>query len=282
MHINLILSMNRGYMKENINRLKEFFKKINDDNISEYAAECAFFTILSFFPAMIFLVSILKYISIDKDILLIVIKEFIPKTTNELIITVVEEIYSKSFKVISISAIITLWSAGKGFFSLCKFFRRIYKISDKSNSFFIRIEGVIYTFIFMIILIISLFLFVFGNNIHEFLEERFYSISIISSFLLKIRFILIIFILFLIFIFLYRVFAKEKIKIKYQLPGAFFSSIAWYICSLIFSSYAEIFGGFTNIYGSLSNIILIMLWIYASVYIILIGAEINKSFYSRK
>lgn len=266
-------------MKKYIDKCMNFFRKINNDNISEYAAECAFFTILSFFPAMIFLVSILKYTLVDINILLAFIKEFVPTTTNELIVKITEEIYSKSFTTISISALITLWSAGKGFFTLCKFFRRIYKTSDLSTKFLIRIEGVIYTFIFMIILIISLLIFVFGNNIHNFLEEKFYQISIISSFILNIRFIMIIFILFLIFILLYRVFSKETIKIKNQLPGALFSSIAWYVCSLIFSSYAEIFGGFTNIYGSLSNIILIMLWIYASVYIILLGAEINYVFF---
>lgn len=272
-------------MKVYINEIRYFFKKINNDNISEYTAECAFFTILSFFPAMIFLVSILKYTSIayvDKQILLTVIKEFIPTTTNELVIKITEEIYSKSFTTISISVFITLWSAGKGFFSLCKFFRKIYGISNLSNRFLIRIEGVIYTFIFMIIFIISLFIFVFGNNIHSFLEEKFYKISLISSFILKIRFIITIFILFLIFIFLYRVFSKEKIRLSHQLPGAIFSSIAWYICSLIFSSYTDIFGGFTNMYGSLSNIILIMLWVYASVYIILLGAEINCAFFYSK
>ncbi len=201
-------------IKENLNNIitniKKFYYKINQDSISEYAAECAFFTILSFFPALIFLVSILKYIYIDEKVLLIVIKDFIPKMTNDLIIQILEEINQKSFKITFFSAIATLWSSGKGFFSLNKFFKKIYKDSNIYNNFFIRLEGVIYTFLFIILFIISLNLFVFGSFFEKIIEKNFYSINILVMFLLKIKFIIIILILFLIFMILYRFFFIRK------------------------------------------------------------------------
>lgn len=151
-----------------------------------------------------------------------------------------------------------------------------------TNNFFIRIEGVIYTFLFMVVFVISLFIFIFGNTIYNFLITQFYSISIIFSYILKIRFILILLILFVIFIFLYRVCSKEYVGIKKQIPGALFSAFAWYISSLFYSFYAEIFKGFSTMYGSLSSIILIMLWTYTCSYIILLGAEINYILLGKK
>ena len=75
--------------------------------------------------------------------------------------------------------------------------------------------------------------------------------------------------------------SKEYIELKKQMPGALFSAFAWYISSLFYSFYAEIFKGFSTMYGSLSNIILIMLWTYTCSYIILLGAEINCIFLNR-
>lgn len=109
-------------MKKYIKMLKFFLKKIKNDSISEYAAECAFFTILAFFPAIIFLVSLLKYVQLDQEILFIVIKEFIPSTTNDLIINIINEVYSKSATTLSVSAFITIWSARKRLFFFMQIF----------------------------------------------------------------------------------------------------------------------------------------------------------------
>lgn len=133
----------------------------------------------------------------------------------------------------------------------------------------------------MIVFIISLFIFIFGNTIYNFFIKKVNSIAIIFSYILKIRVVLVLLILFAIFIFLYRVCSKEYIELKKQMPGALFSAFAWYISSLFYSFYAEIFKGFSTMYGSLSNIILIMLWTYTCSYIILLGAEINCIFLNR-
>lgn len=263
-------------------KIKIFITKINNDNVGEYAAECAFFTILSFIPCIIFFISLVQYTNINEETIFFVIKEFIPASTFDIVSGIIDEVYSKSVSTLSISAVIALWSAGKGFFSLCKAFRKIYNTGNISNKLWIRIEGVIYTFIFIIIFILALLMLVYGNRIQKLIDGRFSFLTIINSYILKFKFLITIFVLFLIFAFLYKIISKKKIKMKYQVPGALFSAIGWYIASLIFSSYVEIFKGFTNMYGSLSNIILIMIWVYSSIYIILIGAEINFIIFSKK
>lgn len=57
--------------------------------------------------------------------------------------------------------------------------------------------------------------------------------------------------------------------------GAVFTTAGWYIISFFFSIYVDIFTGFSIIYGSLATITLIMMWLYAIIYAIFLGAELN-------
>ncbi len=255
--------------------IKNFFIKIKEDHISQYTAECAYFTILSFIPFIMFFITLIQFTIVDKQAVYQVIVEFFPKSTRDFFLNIIDEIYTKSVKTISFSLIVALWSASKGFYSLCKGFKEIYKISEEKSNFIIRIEGLFYTLLFILSTVLVMILFVFGNRIHKLIIEKFFSYGIISSFLLRIRTIFSIIVLFIVFLLLYKFVPRHKMNFKSQVPGAIFSAIAWIIFSYIFSMYIDIFDGFSNTYGSLSSIILVMLWIYVGMYIILIGAEIN-------
>ena len=255
------MSILKKLLNSNYIKIRNIINKLNDDNISEYAAECAFFTILSFIPCIIFFLSLVRYTNIDEATIFFSLKEFIPNVTYEFVVGIIDEVYSKSFGTISLSAVVALWSAGKGFFSLCKGFRKIYNTEKNTTKIWIRIQGVIYTFIFIIIVIMALIILVFGNSIHKMINGKFKLLTLITS---------------------YKIVSNKKIGLKYQIPGALFSSVGWYISSLLFSVYVDIFKGFTNMYGSLSNIILIMMWMYVCIYIILLGAEINSIYFNKK
>lgn len=261
-------------------KLKSFSARINQHHISEYAAECAYFTILSFIPFIIFFLTLVQYTNIEKETIYFIIKELIPATFHPIVLGIINEIYTKSIGTISIVAIIVaLWSAGKGFFSLCKGLRKIYNVKIYKNNFFTRVEGTIYTLIFIIAIILFLLIIVLGNRIHNLIAIKFKAISIITFYILKFRMFFFIGIMFIVFLLIYQFIPKHEMNIKDQICGACFSSAAWYIVSYFFSIYINIFEGFTNTYGSLTSIILIMMWIYSCMYIILLGGEINTYFY---
>ena len=101
-------------------RMKQFnviLKNSGDDHISEYSAQCSYYTILSFIPFVILLITLIQYTNIEQQTLFDVISKIIPSSMNEFIIGIVREVYSKSIGTISISIIFTLWSAGKGLFA---------------------------------------------------------------------------------------------------------------------------------------------------------------------
>ena len=262
-------------MREIIIKGKRFLNKLKEDHVSESAAECAYYTILSFVPFIIFFISLIQFTVVDKQIILSGLKQIIPASMHTFVFNIIDEVYTKSFNTISFSLIIALWSASKGFYALCKGLKNIYKLTEDKPNFIVRIEGFVYTLLFMICLLIVMILIVFGNRIHGFITQNFFSLGIITSFFLRIRTLITISALFSVFLLLYKFIPKHKMSLKSQIPGAIFSSIAWIITSFVFSIYIDVFKGFSNTYGSLTSIILIMMWIYICMYIILLGAEIN-------
>ena len=256
--------------------MKNVSKRLREDHISEFAAECAYYTLLSIVPFIIFFITLIQFMMLDKKIILSWIGQFVPSNMYTFIINIIEEVYSRSLNTVSISLIIALWSASKGFYALCKGLKNIYRASEKKSNFMIRLEGFAFTLLFIIILIVVMIFFIFGNRIHNFILKYFFSYGKITSFLLRFRILFTITLLFFTFLLLYRFIPRHKVSFKSQILGAVFSSIAWIISSFVFSVYIDIFKGFSNTYGSLSSIIAVMMWIYVCMYIILLGAEINK------
>ena len=113
-------------------KIKQILKNIEEDHISEYTAQCAYYLILSFIPFIMLLLTLIQYTSVQKDTLIFVISSVIPSNMNELILGIIEEVYSKSFGTISLTAIFALWSAGKGLYALIKGLNAVYVQKDST------------------------------------------------------------------------------------------------------------------------------------------------------
>ena len=260
------------------NELDRFFNKVNKDHIPEYVGEASFFMILSFIPFIMLLFSLLQFTNIDRLSMMNMMNAIVPENMISFFSDIINEVYSKSFGTISISAFIAVWSAGRGFYSLGKGFKSIFKQNedDEFNKFFVRIESLLFTIIFIISLMLVMFGLVFGDRIIFAIVSKFPIFTSLFEVFINSRIFVSILGLFLLFLYLYKLIANRKMKIKAHMPGAILAAIGWYIVSRFFSIYVNIFTGFTNMYGSLSTVILIMMWVYACITLIFWGAEVNS------
>lgn len=253
----------------------DFLKKLGDDHVSEYTAECAYYTFLSFIPFIILLLSLIKYVNIDKDTLAYIFEAILPSVMKNSVLDIIQEVYSKSFEAVSISAIFMLWSASRSFFVLNKGLSNIYN-KEEENYIWLVFKGIIWAILALILLIVILLLLVFGNTIEEAIREHFGAYNGIIDIISIGRGIVSIGVMFLIFLIMYRFTPRRKGKrLVHCIPGAAFTAIAWYAISFFFSIYVNIFTNFSIIYGSLATIIIIMMWLYSVIYAIFLGAEIN-------
>lgn len=265
-------------LKKIKNEISEFLKNMQKHNISEFAAQCAYYIILSFIPFIILIITLIQYMGIDKQNLFIMMQSIIPNTMNITILNIIEEVYSKSIGTISISLIFVIWAAGKGFYSLCKGLQVIYENKKKNTYIFLKLRSIMCTIGFCALIILALGLMVFGKTIGNSLEKKLG----ITSFIFKIKDLLVTIVIFLFLLLVYKIIPRNKNKFKEQIPGAIIAALSWNIISKIFSMYLTVFKGFSLMYGSLTTIMLIMMWVYFCIYAVLIGAEINYYIIKKK
>ena len=260
-------------------KISELSKNMKEDHISESSAQCAYYTILSFIPFLILLITLIQYTNIEQQTLFDVISKIIPSSMNEFVIGIVREVYSKSIGTISISIIFTLWSAGKGLFALTKGLHSVYNTDEDNEKsvIYLRIMALLETIIFIVLIMLGMVLLVFGNSLKSIMQQYFGALENFSAFSQVLTEIGFIFATFIIFLFLYRFMPKHKVTFKSQIPGAIFGALALNVISFVFSKYLDIFKGFSITYGSLTTLMLIMMWTYSCFYSLFLGAELNKT-----
>jgi len=251
-------------------------KDIEKNHVGAYAAQSAYFIMLSFLPLIIMLLSLIKFTSIGKADIYHLIRSVIPLGFQSWLLGIVDEMYSRTVATVSISAIITAWSAGKSFMALNKGMNTICGVEKFPNYVLMRLRGAIFALVFVLLVVISLLIIVFGRSIHELFSMYFPFLAIFTQILLSFRMILMLAVFILFFAVLYCFLPNRKAGFIEQLPGAIFASLGWYLFSYGFSIYIEYRKSAFDMYGSLTTIVLLMFWLYFVMYIVLIGMEINE------
>ena len=273
----------RKYMKEKFNRIKGYAFRVMDvvssHHTGAYAAQAAYFFVLSMIPIILLLLTMVQFTSLTKDYIMNAVLQAFPTTVEGLIESIVDQVYSQSGTIIPITILVALWSAGRGVLSITNGLNCVYESRETRNYIYLRIRASLYTVIFLVAIILSLVLSVFGNRIAVMLNQHFPVLLRMIDVLIRGRTLITLGILTLFWDTVYKCLPNRKnigkTTMKKQLPGAIFTACAWQVISFIFSIYLDIFTGFTTMYGSLTMIILIMLWLYMCMYVILLGGEVN-------
>lgn len=255
----------------------DFGKHMNKRNISAFASSTAFFLFLSLIPALMLLCSIIPYTPLTKANLMYVAREISPAAMDSLLIGIISDVYDQSVGIISITAVGTLWSAGKGVLALMRGLNAINDVEENRNYVVLRLVACVYTVLMLFVLLLSLIIMVFGKSLIGLIEGFLPQTSYLFDLMLHFRTPLVWAVLTLVIALMYTYVPGERMSFKIQLPGAVFAAVGWSVMTWAFSIYVDEFNGF-NTYGNLTTIIILMLWLYAAMYIILAGAYINRYF----
>lgn len=260
--------------------IRAFARKIRDDCVSAFAAQAALFVIISFFPFIMLLLTILQNIY-SESTLLGTLTVIFPSSLHSLIIGIIAEVYAKTTgTIVSFAAITALWAASRGVLAVIKGLNSVYCIKETRNYIRLRLLSAVYTFIFIIMLVITLSILVFGNRLYIWIQGKIPVLSELALFIISVRTMVGLLILTLFFLLLYVIIPNRKTRVYKELPGAFISAVGWMGFSYLFSYYVDNMGNYSNTYGSLTAVVIFMLWFYFCMYILFIGAEINVVLYS--
>ena len=262
-------------MKEIWKKIIKIIEKIMGDHVSAYAAQSAFFMVLSLVPILMLLMTLVRYTPVTQSDILTVVNEVFPKTVRSAIIAIVNEVYKQTGTAISLTIIVAFWSAGRGVLAMASGLNTIKGIMETRNYFFLRFRAAIYTVLFLVAIILSLVLLGFGNSLSILVNEHIPVMQYVMDLLIEIRTVLTVCVLIVFTVCIYQFLPMKRGKVIYKLPGAVFTAFGWTFASFLFSVYLDIFKGFSNMYGSLTTIVIIMLWMYFCMYVMLLGGELN-------
>ena len=257
--------------------VRDFSAKMKKKDISTYAASTAFFFFLSVVPMLIMICTIIPYTPLTEDNLVELVTDLLPDQIDPLAESLISEVYDKSAGILSIALIATVWSAAKGVMALMKGLNSVNGVEEKRNYFVLRIIASFYTVVMLIVVILSLFVMVFGDQLVALALHRIPQLQRVVSFAMNFRFLFVWAVLSVLFAAVYAYVPDKKLAFREQIPGAVFSAVGWSVFSWAFSYYVT-YGNSYGIYGSLSIIIIVLLWMYFCMYIILIGAYLNRYF----
>lgn len=256
-------------------KIEEILIQIAGHHVGAYAAQSAFFMMLSLVPILMLLMTLVRVTPITQANIIEVVYEVFPKTVSGMIISIIDEVYSQTGTTITISVLVAFWSAGRGVLAMSNGLTTIRGTVETRNYFFLRLRAAFYTVFFLIAIVLTLVLLGFGNSISLLVNEYIPVIQYLIDFIIEIRTIVTICVLIVVSLVMYEFLPNKRGKPLRQLPGAVFTSLGWTFASFLFSMYLDIFKGFSNMYGSLTTIVIIMLWMYFCMYVMLLGGEIN-------
>lgn len=261
----------------------KIIKSISSYGVPSYAAETSFFIVLSFAPALLFISSILKYVSFFNREIFILIDETFPDYIAINVKNILHEILEKNGQILPIYGLLALWSAGNGIKCMIKGLNKIYGVKEERNWLALRIEGAIYTFVFTVVILFLATLSFFNGKIKTIIKWFPNDIEFIREIhmIAENASVVTIVVLIIFFTSLYTFLPNKKVKWVKQLRGGIFCTLGWEIFSILLSIYVEKFGGF-SLYGSLNTIAIVMIWLYGSICLFFIGGIINHKKVTRE
>ncbi|AGC67216.1 ribonuclease BN [Thermoclostridium stercorarium subsp. stercorarium DSM 8532] len=266
--------------------MKELLKKTYDFGKNAYniyskakvpflAAQTSFYVILAFFPFVAFILTLIQETHLDDTLFIKALSNFLPSSTYVLTLQVLESAQAHKNLFISIGgAAASIWPFTKAVQSLIVSINTVYGM-DEENLLKRIGFSLILTFAFIILIILSTILLLFGHYLGRIVFEYLGSPEAFIRIWDYLRYEFSVLVLLAIFMVLYKTVPRKKVKLGEIFPGAAVATILWLVLSSAFSFFMNRSFRFATIYGGIAGIILLIIWLYWAMHVILIGAVIN-------
>jgi membrane protein len=260
---------------------KKFFKRLYakafDDDIFGRAATVAFYFSFALFPLLLFIISLFGIILSSADglrtELFSYLGQIMPGSAFTLVQTTIDEVTANtSGSKLTIGLLITLWSASAGLESLRVALNAVYNLDETRSWWKTRLISLGLTVGIGLLTAVALGLIFYGTQLLGWL------LPIESPYILKpLEWIILLIVLIVAFALLYNFLPNHTdAKFKWISPGALSGIVLWLLFSSGFRIYLHYFDSYAKTYGSLGAVIVLMLWLYLTALVILVGGMINS------
>ncbi|MFC4075355.1 YihY/virulence factor BrkB family protein [Salinithrix halophila] len=263
--------------------MKNVYRSVMDDGVIDLAAALAYYFLLSIFPLLIFIVSLLPYFSIDPDEAIRFVKEMVPRTAAESIDEPIREILSqRKGGLLSFSLLATLWIASNGVSAMIRMLNIAYQVEESRNIIRARLLSLALTVGIVLVFAVMLTLQVFGKLLFGYLDSAL-PLSVGTELLFgPLRWAAAVVVTVLVLIAIYQIAPNMRLPLREVVGGAIAATLGWHLISLGFSYYVNHFNNYSGTYGSLGGIIVLMVWFYLTALILIMGGVINAAVHQHR
>jgi membrane protein len=258
-----------------------YTKSFVEEDLMSSAAQVAFYFAFALFPLLLFFLSlfglVLESANDLRTEMFYYLRQVMPLSAFELVKTTIEEVTENSSGgKLTVGILIAIWSASAGIDGVRVALNGVYNLSDERPYWKTKLIALLMTFGLGILITIALGSVFYGSKF-TLLILSWISLPIQSPFVLGIlQWVIILAVLVTIFAIIYNFLPQHKKHHWVWIsPGTIAGIVLWLLLSYSFRLYLEYFNTYAKTYGSLGAMIILMLWLYLTALVILIGGAIN-------
>lgn len=279
----------KNLMKNKYSRLLiNLIRSIIKNDFFGMAAEMGFMLVVGIFPFMLFLMAVFGWLGNTSymDPFLRFLSNLMPAQAMDLLKAVLNQtmIFNHGKLLAIIGIIVSLVLSTNGIAVILKGLNRAYKVEETRNFIYTRVLSFLMVFVYILVLFLAINIIIFGKIIVMFLVEHFSLSTAIAITILTLRwpiaFLALYLLAFLTYYILPDLRGNETFKRRSALPGTAFFTVFWLVGSWGFSIYVNNLGTYNIVFGTIGAFFILMVWLYYTSIVLLIGGEINSRVYN--
>ncbi len=252
--------------------LIELKNEVVKDNISDVAGAVAFSGILALFPFLLFAVSLASVVIEPAQIeqLIHQLARVAPAQVTQIVGQQIHSLTSgKSTGLLTFGALGAIWAASGGVLAISRALNTTYGVEEKRGFFKLRGIAVLTTFLIAGMALLATLSAVVTPMIADKLGEP------LGTVVTWLRLPFAAAIMLVLWAFIYYLLPDVEQKFVFITPGSLVGVTVWLLASWGFSLYAKNFGSYDATYGALGGVVVLLVWMWISAQVLLLGAEIN-------
>ncbi|MFL6058542.1 MAG: YihY/virulence factor BrkB family protein [Rubrobacteraceae bacterium] len=265
--------------------LKLTYKEVSEDHVMAFAGNLTYKGLFAIFPFFTFLLSLLGIFNADNLVNTMVnrLSGVVPESATAFIkhqllgITQSQAESAFTFGAI-VSIALALWGVSGAFRSVMEAMNVMYEVDEDRPFWKVYGLSIFMSLAVVVLLLGSLVLVVFGEPIGVAVADLVGLGSVFATVWSIAQWPVVACVVLFAFALIYYFAPAAEQRFRWISPGSIIAFVFWLIFSLLFSLYASTFGGssYNETYGSLAGVIVLMLYVYYSALIMLVGAEMNQ------
>ncbi|WNG44637.1 YihY/virulence factor BrkB family protein [Archangium minus] len=262
---------------------REFFRRlwveIEEDAVTECAAQLAFYFLFSLFPFLFFLVTLAAYLPFAPgavDAMVERLGPLMPADALQLVRGHLESLVSESQpRLITLGLLVALWSASRGVDAFRRALNLAYDVPEYRPYWKTQGLAIVMTVAGSLVIPLAFALFLLGGRVGEWAAEHLHVLNVYHVVWSWLRWPLTACLVMLVLALCYWRLPAVRHRYQFLSPGAVLASVLWLLTTWGFTQYVEHFGRYNVTYGSIGGVVVLLLWLYLTGLIFILGGEVN-------